>query len=588
MPFDGITLYGVVQELKECLPGTKINKIYQPNNHEINLFVRNNHQEYKLLLSVDPINCRIHFTNNLEANPSSPPMFCMLLRKYLTGGKIDSISQLGLERIVEIVVQNTDEFLQPIEYKLIIEIMGKHSNIILLNSKNNKVIDSIKRISFNVNRHREVLPGEPYVNPPIVYKTNLLTVDANNIRTIIEEANKTKNNKTLSRWILDKFAGFSGVSAQQVALRAGIDHVTPMTELEDSDISKIIQVLIELKENLLTSCFTPCVYNHYKKKEPLDFWLFPIIGLNYHKVFSDVSVNTAVDYFFNKKRKASALNIAKHHLESQITKHLKKQKKNLGFLEEKFKTTLESQKYRLWGEILSANLYKIKPGQSHVKLTNFYKPSEEVLIPLNEKLSPSRNAQVYFNRYKKLQSTEKKVRSRISKTQMEINYLESTLLNIKDSETLEDLSAIQQELETFNYIKNPRKKMQKLQSSDALQFKSSDGFIIQIGKNNRQNDILTFKKANPDDIWLHTKNIPGSHVIIKCSKGTVSENTIREAAMLAAYFSKSRNSSNVPVDYTYVRYVKKPAGAKPGFVNYFHQKTIYVTPNKDIIEELSF
>lgn len=586
MPFDGITLYGSIYELKEYLTGNRISKIYQPDKHEIIFSIRHNRQEYKLLLSADSINCRIHLTNTPGQNPASPPMFCMLLRKYLIGGKIETISQKGLERIVEIIIHNTDEFMQPAEYKLIIEIMGKHSNIILLDAQNT-VIDSIKRISFAVNRYREILPGKTYINPPLDHKTDLISVDNNYIMSTIKAASTSASQRTLSRWILDNFAGFSGASAQEVALRANVNHKTPISKLSDAQIQQITTVLTELRDNLMLYSFNPNVYLENKTKEPADFWIFPMYSYQKEQALSDFSVNNAVDFFFSRKKEILALNAAKNHIKSQVKKHIEKLKQNLGYSKQRINKTSDLEKYKLWGEILSANIYRVKSGQSHVKLPNFYNSNEEILIPLNEKLSPSHNAQIYFKRYKKLQSTKKIVEARINDALMEIDYLESSLVNIEYSQTFEDLSEIQQELESQNYIKTSKKKP-KDRISKPLRFKSSDGNMISVGKNNRQNDTLTFKRSKPDDIWLHAKDTPGSHVVIENHGGMISDAALTEAAALAAYFSKSRNSSNVPVDYTLVRHVKKPAGAKPGFVIYYHQKTIYVTPEESIVEKLSY
>jgi len=578
-------LFGTIYELKEHLTGNRISKIHQPNKNELIFSVRGNRRELKMLLSADSVNCRMHLTDTTEKNPSSPPMFCMLLRKHLLGGKIEFISQKGLERIVEIIIHNTDEFMQPVEYKLIVEIMGKHSNIILLDLNKNMVIDSIKRISFEVNRFREILPGKTYVDPPIEKKINLMLVDDNYIMSTMKEA---ISQKTLSRWIIDNFAGFSGASAQEVALRARVNHKTPISKLSDAEIQELTKVLADLKNDLVLCRFNPYIYLNPKTKEPMDFWVFPMVSHDKEQKISDSSPNNAVDFFFSRKREVIALNDAKNHLKSQVAKHIKKLKQNLDYLRERVAYTSDFSKYKLWGEILSANIYRIKPGQSHVKLPNFYSSYDEVLIPLNEKLSPAHNAQVYFKKYKKLQTTKTKVEARINKTLMEIDYLESTLVNIEDSRTLEDLSEIQQELESNNYNKTFRSKPKKHQVSEPLQFKSSDGILIRVGKNNRQNDNLTLKKSKPDHVWLHAKDIPGSHVVIKSDSSTISEATLTEAAILAAYFSKGRNSSNVPVDYTLVRHVKKPAGAKPGFVIYYHQKTVYVTPEEGIVEKLSF
>jgi len=588
MSFDGIVLYGIIHELQQSLVGNKITRIYQPNKDEIVFFVFNNRKESKLIISADPVHCRIHLSDTIEQNPSSPPMFCMLLRKYLLCGKIKSIIQKGLERIIEITITNTDEFMQIKEYKLIIELMGKHSNIILANSQNT-IIDSIKRISFEVNRYREILPGKSYSDPPLEEKINLMVADTDNTIAILKNASKLQLAKPLSKWILDTFAGFSGASAQEIAVRAKLNHQIPVNQLNDEQIGCISKVLSALRECLLQFEFAPTIYFDPKTNEPADFWVFPMELYNNEKHNSSINtVNEAADFFFLQKKEFENLKTLKHHLESQVFKHVKKLEQNLRYLKERLNKTTDLSKYKLWGELISANLYRIKPGQKQVKLQNFYNLNEEIEIPLNEKLSPSHNAQLYFKIYKKLQATKKNVESRIEETQMDMEYLKSTLINIKYSQTLQDLLEIQQELETQNYLKtNNITAKDYRKSSSPLRFKSSDGVLIYVGKNNRQNDMLTFKKSKPDDIWLHAKNTPGSHVIIETQGGNVSDTTLTEAAILAAYFSNGRNSSNVPVDYTFVRHVKKPSGAKPGYVIYYNQKTLYVTPDESIVNKLS-
>lgn len=591
MPFDGLTLFGITDELKNLLVGGRISKIYQPDKNDVVLSVYNNREEYKLLISAHSVDCRIHLARKPFENPSSPPMFCMLLRKYLLGGKIEEIVQDGLERILNITIKNTDEFMQPAEYEIVAEIMGKHSNIILLDLQTKIIIDSIKRIGLDVNRYREILPGKTYTKPPVEEKVDLLISDRSSIINVIKDAAKSGKTKTLSKWLLETFAGFSGISAQEIAVRAGIDHKIPISNLSEDDIEALTDSMMKIREDLILRNFDPCVYFSKSSRVPLDFWLFPMEIYKNELITGVSNVNTAVDTFFSKKREISEIEKAKHKIKTEVAKILKKLNQSLEYLEERRQRTLDFEKYRLWGEILSANLYNIKPGQSKVILPNFYQPGEEIEIPLNEKLSPSQNAQKYFNRYKKLQSTKNIVESRISKILAEIDYLESVLVNIDYSQSMEDLEEIQQELESQGYLAAPshKKRRQKTASSSKpLQFKSSDGFIINVGKNNKQNDVLTFKKAKPDDIWLHAKNTPGSHVVIESSGNEVPETTLVEAAILAAHFSKSRNSSNVPVDYTYVKHVKKPSGAKPGFVIYYHQKTIYVTPDENIAAKLSF
>jgi len=590
MSFDGIVLYGIIHELQQSLLDGRISRIYQPSKNELVLFIIHNRREHKLIVSADSINCRIHLSDTVNQNPSSPPMFCMLLRKHLLGGKIISILQKGLERIVEIAITNTDEFMQPKDYKLIVEIMGKHSNIIQTDFQNT-IIDSVKRIGLELNRYREILPGKTYSDPPLDEKINLLSVDDDCIISMLKEASASQFTTTLSRWIIDNFAGFSGVSAQELALRARLDHRIPICQLNNRQIEQIAKVFSNLREDLLQCHFLPRVYCNINTKEPVDFWLFPMEKYNQKEYKSSNSVNEAADFFYSKKEEFVAVKTLRQSLKAEVLKHEKKLRQKLQYLKERIDNTSDLNKYKLWGELLSANLYRIKAGQSQVKLPNFYNLNEEVTIPLNEKLSPSHNAQLYFKMYKKLQATKKYVEARIKDTLMEMEYLESTLVNIEHSRSIQDLTEIQQELELQKYIKTnvPKGKMEsKKELSKPLRFKSSDGNVIYVGKNNRQNDMLTFKKSKPDDIWLHAKNTPGSHVIVETQGHAASDTTLTEAAILAAYFSKGRNSSNVPVDYTLVRHVKKPSGAKPGFVIYFNQKTLYVTPDEKTVDKLSF
>ena len=357
----------------------------------------------------------------------------------------------------------------------------------------------------------------------------------------------------------------------------------PVSQLTDMQIEEIAKVFLRLRENLLQHNFEPHIYFNHKTKEPVDFWIFPMaLYEKEHKLSENFTANEAVSIFYQHKRDVLAFKSLKESLKSQVVKHIKKTRQNLAYLEERLNKTSDLEKYKLWGDLLSANLYQIKPGQNQVLLPNFYNQNEKILIPLNEKLTPSHNAQIYFNRYKKLKATKEIVKKRINDALMEIEYLESTFLNIEQSKNIEDLSEILQELESQNYIKRTKQKRHKVEVSKPLRFKSSDGTIIYVGKNNRQNDFLTFKKSKPDDIWLHAKNTPGSHVIIETQGKVVSDETLTEAAILAAYFSNGRDSSNVPVDYTLVRHVKKPSGAKPGFVIYDRQKTLYVTPDEKL------
>lgn len=589
MPFDGIAMYAVISELQTTFYGSRIMKIYQPKKDELWIITYKNGQELKLLISVNPFNCRIHISEGEIHNPASPPMFCMLLRKHLVGGKVKEINQKELERIVEIKIQNDNEYMEPMEYSLIIEIMGKHSNIILLNDKG-IIIDAIKRISFEKNRYREILPGETYIDPPMGNKVNLLSFDREFTLKALNNSMASKEQKNICHWLIDSFMGISSVAAQELAFRAELDPIKGIEYFSEDEVKRLLYHLEKMSHDLLNKNFSPDIYKDFKNNNWEDFWVFPLKyrGSSLIKNNNEKNdINRVVDLFYRKKEELQELNAQKKILTSELRKQLKKLKQALKHISQKLNETRDLEKYRLWGELLSAYMYMVKPGMKQITLPN-YAQGGETDIPLNEKYSPSRNAQNYFHRYKKLYATRRIFEKRKQDIINEIEYIENELVNIENCESLDDLKEIYREVNKQGYIKGHIKSVPMQKKSEPLKFRSSDGFVIYVGKNNRQNDLLTLKKARPDDMWFHAKNIPGSHVIVENKSGKVSDKSITEACILAAYFSKARNGSNVPVDYTLKKFVKKPAGAKPGFVIYDHHKTMFVTPDKKIIDKLIF
>lgn len=586
MPFDGIVLNAIISELKKCLIGGKIDKVYQPGKSEILLCIRRHKEEKKLLISAHPQNCRLHLTEVEKENPSSPPMFCMLLRKNLSGGKIVEIKQKDLERLVEIVVENEDEFGRTIYRTLIVEIMGKHSNIILVDDSNKIIIDSIKRIPSDINRVREILPGKKYVLPPLGQRLNILDCEiqtGKKLRDIILQASEPIK---VERWITEKFMGISKTVSKEILFKSGVDEEKPANELNLEEKQKIAEALAELSFDIQNSRYSPKIYFDEGTDEPVEFWIFPLSHFDKFKVISLKSANEAVDLFYSLKEKYEKLANIKKNLQDQLEKHIKKLRQILSFQQEKLDEASDIEKFKLFGELLSAYLYKVSPGMKEINLPNFYDEGKTVSIPLDEKLSPSQNAQYYFEKYKKLRTTKEKVETQMEKTLSEIKYLESELYNIEQAENLEDIEEIQKELSKYGYIKESGKKSKgEAHPSSPIKYTSSTGFTILVGKNNIQNDMIT-RKAKPEDIWIHVKDLPGSHVIIQTGGRPVDDETLLEGCLLAAYHSKARNGSNVAVDYTLRRYVRKPPGAKPGFVIYDHHKTIYVTPDAGVVERL--
>ncbi|TYP60008.1 Rqc2 family fibronectin-binding protein [Thermosediminibacter litoriperuensis] len=588
MPFDGIVLNAVLHELKKTLVGGRIDKIYQPDKNEIVLFVRHCREENKLLISAHPQNCRLHITEKHKENPISPPMFCMLLRKNLIGGRIREIKQRDLERLVEIEVENTDEFGRIVLRTLLVEIMGKHSNIILIDAGDGTVIDSIKRIPPEINRVRQVLPGVKYVFPPFSNRVSLLSVDNNQIMSIILDL-LNRSDKTLQvyRWITENFMGVSGAASKEILFRSGIDANKPVPELTEEEKRRIAETLVKLSIDIRNLHYSPKIYVDRSNRQPCDFWVFPLHHLTSFYEVSGCGVNETVDRFYSQKEDFEALINIKKTLTLHVSKHLKKLNQSLVFQREKLAEAQDAEKFRIFGEVLSAYLYKLTPGMKEISLPNFYDENKSVVIPLDEKLSPAQNAQKYFSKYKKLRATREKVEAQMEETVREVEYLETVLYNIEAAETLEDVTEIQSELFNEGYIKEHEKKTKgEDYRSHPMKYKSSAGFVILVGKNNRQNDMLT-RRAKPDDIWVHVKDAPGSHVIIQTGGRRIDDDTILEACTLAAYYSKARNGGNVPVDYTLKKYVRKPPGAKPGFVIYDHHKTVYVTPHDDLIEKLT-
>lgn len=575
MPLDGITLYALVSEMQNQVIEAKIDKIYQPTFYEILFFLRRGRDEVRFLLSCHPLNFRISLLKKeVKENPAVPPPFCMLLRKLLNGGRIVKISQLSLERIVTIKIENLNEYGKIKNYYLIVELMGKHSNIILLDEEGT-ILDSIKKIGSDVNRVREIVPGEKYIYPPLTERVNFIEDSEENLSLLMNlKRNEIDPNFDWEKWIVENFSGFSKLAASEIIFRS---------KTEGKEIS---QTLIELKNNLINHHISPVIYYEKQSKKPLDFWIFPLS--RFKSNYSEKKVETAndvIEIFYNEKEAFEKFTSIKNNLIKQLQEYLKKQSKILSQKQENLADTKNKDKYKIYGELILANSYRIKQGEREVKLLNFY-DGNEMIIPLDEKLNPSQNAQKYFNLYKKLSTKQKVLMEQIEKIKQEIDYIENTIFSVENAENLLELLEIESELEKEGIIKTSQNNKEKIKPSEPMKFISSEGFTILVGKNNRQNDYITFKKANPEDIWAHVKNFPGSHVVVLAEGKNVKDSTLLEACMLAAYFSKARYGSKVAVDYTLKKFVKKPQGTKPGYVIYDNFKTLFVTPDPEKINKL--
>ncbi|MFA6308654.1 MAG: NFACT RNA binding domain-containing protein [Clostridia bacterium] len=584
MPFDGIVTKCAVEELSSKLTNGRIEKIFQPENDEIYVSIRANGENLRLVLSSSANYPRIHLTDTLKENPSNPPLFCMILRKHLSGGRIISFNFNDYERIVQIKIESTSELGDSSIKTLIIEIMGRHSNIILVNS-DYKIIDSIKHVDNDISRVREIMPAREYSPPPSQDK---LSVDFIDTKALIEKASDV-DNISIEKYILNNIKGFSPLICKQICMDCDIEPNSIPSDLKTALLYKLIPILDSYIKDIRESNFKPCIlYKDPNMQDPLDFYCLPVSRLGYIKYFD--SINFVINEFYFSKDLFERQKQKKSDIVKVLNNSLDRCNKKLGIQQEKLRDVSDRENLRLFGELITANIHSIPKKSKEALVNNYYiSESEFIKIPLDENLSPQANAQRYFKKYTKAKRAFLYTNKQIKITLSELNYLESVQQMLENSNTIDEINEIRDELIEQGYINSRKKNTGKKKNvpSKPLHFRSSGGFDIYVGKNNHQNDTLTLKSASANDLWLHTRNIPGSHVIIKKLQANIPESTILEAAVLAAYHSKAANSSNVPVDYTIVKNVKKPSGAKPGMVIYNSFRTIIVTPDKNTVSKLS-
>lgn len=562
MSFDGLFTKAMTEELSGLLKGGRINKIHQPYKNETILVIRSGGQNHKLLLSAHPSYARMQITQESYDNPKEPPMFCMLMRKHLEGYVIENIYQTGLDRVVIFEVKGRNELGDISEKKLIVEIMGRHSNIILVDKEKNMVIDSIKHVSYAVNSYRAVLPGQVYKAPPAQEKADPFTATEEDILGRLDF-----NAGKLDKQLVNQFSGVSPLFAKEAIYQAGL-----------ANRSTLPKAFLHLIARLAKREYSPTLVASGKKEA---FYMVPLLHLQGEsRTFA--SLSEMLDRFYFGKAERDRVKQQGNDLERFITNEIEKNEKKITKLERTLKESEKSDQYQLYGELLTANLYQMEKGMKEIEVSNYYEEDgSNVTIPLDPQKTPSENAQKYFSRYQKAKNATGIVQEQIELAKTESAYFD-TLLQQLHSASPKDIEEIREELQEEGYLKQKQRKGMKKPANAKPQLESyfsSDGDEIFVGKNNKQNDYLTNKFARRDEIWLHTKDIPGSHVVIR--NENPSSQTIKEAGILAAYFSKAKDSSSVPVDYTKVRHVKKPSGAKPGFVIYDNQQTIYVTPDAD-------
>ena len=557
MTFDGLFTHAMIHELNQTLQNGRVTKISQPYPNEVILTIRANRTNYPVLLSANPRYARFQITQIPYTNPAVPTNFTMMLRKYLEGAKLLKIKQLDNDRVVYFEFLTRNELGDKLPLLLSAEIMGRYSNVILINQSTNKIIDTIKHVGMDQNRYRTLLPGATYRQPPTQNKENPFEQDSNTFEELIQ---KYPNREVLADNLLKQYQGISKDNA------------------------------LALADKLHSSNNFVQAFNDFlaMTEDPI-----PTMNGNNFSIFADnpndkkfTTLSEMLDIFYHTKANRDRVQQQGGQLLHVIRKNLQRNKKKLKKLSNELKATENADEYRIKGEVLTTYLYQIKRGMTKITLPNFYDNNKEITISLSNQLSPSQNAQKYFKKYQKLKNAVTFINEQIELTKKEVAYLEEIQTQIELA-TPADLNDIKTELQQEGYIK---KKQQKSKHSSRVKinkpesFIASDGTEILVGKNNLQNEKLTLHTAKKTDIWLHAKNIPGSHVIIKSNNP--SDETLFEAAMLAAYFSKFRSSANVPIDYVQIKNIRKPNGSKPGFVIYEGQKTLTVTPTEDFVLEL--
>lgn len=560
MAFDGIVTRAIVTELNKNIINARVEKIYMPNKSEV-LFHLHGTGKYKLLISINPSNCRIGLTTAEYENPIKAFQFCMVLRKYLQSNRIIKVEQHELDRIVIFTFEGIDDFGDKRQCKLIIELMGKHSNIILTDT-NNKIIDSIKHIDGEISSLREILPARKYEFPQNQIRENFIGMSLPEFKSCVYNAISRPSSEefNFSKKLANEFTGFSRIFTENLCKYINVSE-TP----SESDIANMYSNL-----NILLYNISEGLANLTNMDNDYHFDL----SLYSTNSSTDAPFSDFLDKFYQNKEQKERLHIAKMDLQREVLSHICKYEKNLKRVNEIIEEEKDANYYKECGELLSSNIYRMKQGMNEITVENFYNNNEPLTISLNESFSPSRNAQAYFKKYSKLKNAIVYAHTQKEEYEKNINYLETVSYQISECENLSDLYEIKQELISQGIAKEAIKSKKKdIIVSEPLKYVVDDVEIL-VGKNNIQNDKLTFKIANKNDTWLHTKDVHGSHVIIKSQN--VSENVLLSAAKLAAEHSQSKGNGKTSVDYTLVKNVKKIPGAKPGMVIYTDYKTIIV------------
>ncbi len=584
MPLDALCLSGLVSELKTAIVGGKIDKIHQPGRDEVILALRAPVGNVKLLLSANPSHPRAQLTQISRENPDVPPMFCMLLRKHLTGGRILDVTQPPLERAVDIRLETLDELGDRTERRLVLECMGRHSNLILLDAEG-RITDCLRRVDADMSAKRQVLPGMFYRLPPAQAKQDPTALDRAGLEALLQAAPEESQ---VDKWLLDTFGGLSPLVCRELAHRAGGTTDVRLNVLGESGRKLLLDALEQLLNDVRENNFTPILLT--KENKPSDFTFFPVAQYGSLVTCTPFpSFSLMLDRFYEQRENLERVKQKGQDLIRSVTNARDRTARKIGLQEQELLATLDRDRMRELGDIITSNFYAMEKGMSVLHTVDFYDPEgKEVDIKLDPLLTPQQNAAKYYKEYTKAKTAEEMLTVQLEKGRKELDYLNSVLENITLAEGERDLQEIRQELTDTGYLRRPSKAKgrEKRVSSKPMEFRSSNGLRISVGKNNTQNDLLTCKQAFKSDIWFHTQKIHGSHVILWTEGQQPDLQSLNEAACLAAWFSQAREGGKVPVDYTPVKFVKKPAGARPGMVVYTTYETAWVTPSEELVKKL--
>ena len=570
MSLDGTVVKNLVYEINNRVIDGRIDKIYQ-NNNDLLINIRAKGQRERLFISISG-SPRMYFSDEIFDSPQNPPAFCMLLRKHLENNQILEVSQYKMDRIIKILVKSRDELGEYSKKALIIELMGKHSNVILIDDDSKKIIDSLKRINFNLSSVREILPGLTY-NPEDISEG----LDPCQVDSISDLIKDSRENLNIKSFFLKNFTGISPQMCNEIEYRSNIDFKRNLSALTDPEIIELDKIFSEIFKIVRENDFIPIKI--YREDLFKDFYSIDLESLNDKEKIKVDSISSLLEEFYNSKFLRDSLGSKSKELKKIVKKNIEKLNRKLSNQANELNVALNREKFKVYADLISSNFYKIEKGADSVTVENFYDEMKEIKIPLDPTLDGPSNAAKYYKKYSKLKNAASFLTEQIEIGKSEISYLESILLNIDFAERPDEIDELYEEMEKEGYLKKKKKNNKKKKDSDEnyITVKTEDGFDIYIGKNNRQNDYLTHKKAKKNDLWFHVKDAPGSHVILKNDNRDFTNNSLLTAAKLAAKYSSLSKSQNIPVDYTFKMYVKRHPAKKPGLVTYTNYKTINIS-----------